>query len=140
LLFLKNNNIFVKKNKMTVEGKIYKIFDTVNVSEKFSKKDFVLEINNNQAYVQKVLFTLVMDKIDLLDGIEEGNDVEVNYQLNGKEWISPNGEVKFFNTLSVLGIQLKDLSSSQNNFNQNELRTRVEIDNQNKNVDDDMPF
>jgi hypothetical protein len=137
---LKNNNIFVKKNKMTVEGKIYKIFDTVNVSEKFSKKDFVLEINNNQAYVQKVLFTLVMDKIDLLDGIEEGNDVEVNYQLNGKEWISPNGEVKFFNTLSVLGIQLKDLSSSQNNFNQNELRTRVEIDNQNKNVDDDMPF
>ncbi len=140
MLFLKNNNIFVKKNKMTVEGKIYKIFDTVNVSEKFSKKDFVLEINNNQAYVQKVLFTLVMDKIDLLDGIEEGNDVEVNYQLNGKEWISPNGEVKFFNTLSVLGIQLKDLSSSQNNFNQNELRTRVEIDNQNKNVDDDMPF
>ena len=125
---------------MTVEGKIYKIFDTVNVSEKFSKKDFVLEINNNQAYVQKVLFTLIMDKVDLLEGIEEGNDVEVNYQLNGKEWISPNGEVKFFNTLSVSGIQLKDLSAPQNNFNQNELRTRVEIDNQNKNVDDDMPF
>jgi len=108
---------------MTVEGKIYKIFDTVNVSEKFSKKEFVLEINNNQAYVQKVLFTLIMDKVDLLDGIEEGNDVEVNYQLNGKEWISPNGEVKFFNTLSVSGIQLKDLTTPQNNFNQNELRT-----------------
>jgi hypothetical protein len=122
---------------MTTEGKVYKIFDTINVSEKFSKREFALEINNNQAYVQRVLFTLTKDNIDLLDGIEEGNDVVVDYQLNGKEWVSPSGEVKFFNTLLVTGLQLKGASNSQSNFNENELRTRVEDDSKSN---DDMPF
>ena len=42
-----------------VTGKIYQINETQQITEKFSKREFVLELSNNPAYVEKVLFTLM---------------------------------------------------------------------------------
>jgi hypothetical protein len=30
-----------------------------------------------------------------------GDEVEVSFNLNGREWVNPKGESKFFNTLDV---------------------------------------
>ena len=81
-------------------GKIYQINETQQITEKFSKREFVLELSNNPAYVEKVLFTLTRDKIDSINEYKVGDTINVKYNLKGREWTSPQGDVKFFNTFS----------------------------------------
>jgi len=74
------------------------IGQTVNVSEKFSKRDIVVT-DTTSLYPQDILFQFTQDKCALLDLYMEGQQVEVSFNLRGREWTSPQGEVKYFNTL-----------------------------------------
>lgn len=127
---------------MEEKGKFYKIKDTQVISEKFKKREFVLEVSNNPAYVQKVLFQLTQDKVDMIEGFNEGDEVKVYFNLQGKEWTSPKGEVKFFNTLDVWKLEsLNETGGSNNNstHNDEELTTKVDL-NSPVEDDDDLPF
>lgn len=120
--------------KMKAKGTIYKINETQNISEKFKKRDFVLEIKNNEAYVQKVMFTLILDKVDAINSYSVGDSVEVDFDLQGKEWTSPDGTVKFFNTLSVKQIDKSNESTAE--ANSENINERVEV----QSKGDDLPF
>jgi hypothetical protein len=73
--------------------------ETQVISEKFSKREFVIETTDQ--YPQLVMFQLTQDKCNLLDGFGIGNQLEVSFNLRGREWTSPAGEVKYFNTLEA---------------------------------------
>jgi hypothetical protein len=121
---------------LSVTGKIYQIQDIQKINDTFSKREFVLELtNDDQVYVQKVSFSLLRDKVNLIDGIEKGQEVEVKFYLNGRDWTSPQGEVKFFNTLDAQEVVLLDTSNKETNNNQNYLNQVVS-----KDSDDDLPF
>jgi hypothetical protein len=81
-------------------GTVKFIGDTVKVSEKFSKRDLVVS-DGNAMYPQVISFQVTQDKCDLLDTIMEGQEVEVSFNLRGREWTSPQGETKYFNTLEA---------------------------------------
>ena len=83
-----------------LEGTIKFIGDTTQVSEKFSKRDLVVS-DTSSMYPQDILFQVVQDKCVLLDTFMEGQTVEVSFNLKGREWVSPQGEVKYFNTLEA---------------------------------------
>lgn len=78
--------------------------DTVQVSEKFSKREFVLT-DNSSMYPQDILFQLTQDKCSLIDAFNPQDQVEVSFNLRGREWTSPQGEVKYFNTLEAWRIE-----------------------------------
>lgn len=82
-------------------GKVYAISETKVVSERFSKREFVLEIADNPKYPQHVAFEFTGDRCAVLDDFSVGDRVRVEFQLRGREWRSPSGEVKYFNTLSA---------------------------------------
>lgn len=82
-------------------GTIYKVFETKQVSERFTKREFVLTIDPGSKYPQTVLFQLTGDRCSQLDGFNEGDEVSIEYSLRGREWSSPKGETKYFNTLDV---------------------------------------
>lgn len=127
---------------MKTKGVIYRIDEIQNISEKFRKRDFVLEIKNNEAYVQKVLFTLIMDKVDEIEGFTNGDEIEVDFNLQGKEWTSPSGEVKFFNTLSAYKLEKVSTNNSQT-YTQEDLTQRADLNQINttsSDSDDDLPF
>lgn len=86
---------------MNVTGKLHIKSDTVNVSDKFTKRDFVLMISDNPQYPQYVAFQFAQDKCALLDLVETGQDVAVDFNLKGRAWTSPQGETKYFNTLEA---------------------------------------
>lgn len=86
---------------MTVSGLVKKIFETKQVSERFSKREFVVEVADNPRYPQLVLFEATNERCAVLDSASEGDTVSIDFELRGREWKSPNGEVKYFNTLSV---------------------------------------
>lgn len=73
---------------------------TVQVSEKFSKREFVVT-ESSSMYPQDIMFQLTQDKCSLLDGYNVNDQIEVSFNLRGREWTSPQGEVKYFNSLDA---------------------------------------
>jgi hypothetical protein len=86
---------------MTTRGRVYKKFDAQQVTDRFRKREFVLELTDNPRYPQMVMFQLTGDRCEQLDDIEVDDQVEVEFSLRGREWTSPSGDVKYFNSLDV---------------------------------------
>lgn len=96
---------------MEITGKLHKVFDTLQVSEKFTKRDFVIELSDNSQYPQYISLQLTQDKVSLVDNIAEGTELVVSINLRGRAWTSPQGEVKYFNTLEAWRIQVANGSA-----------------------------
>jgi hypothetical protein len=73
-------------------------------SEKFSTRQFVVKIMDDK-YEQLISFELVNDRTDLIDAFGVGEEITVSFNLKGREWTSPQGEVKYFNTLEAWKVQ-----------------------------------
>jgi hypothetical protein len=85
-------------------GKLHTIFDTKQISDRFSKREFVVELSDSK-YPQTVLFQLTGDRCGLLDQLSVGDQVRVEFSLRGREWRSPSGELKYFNSLDVWKVE-----------------------------------
>ena len=81
-------------------GKMYKIFETKQITERFTKREFVMEVEDGK-YPQHVIFQMTGDRCGNLDSFNEGDEVKVEFNLRGREWTSPKGEVRYFNSLDV---------------------------------------
>lgn len=85
---------------MNYKGTIKAIMNEQKISEKFKKREFVLT-DNAASYPQTIIFELTNDRCALLDTFKEGQEVEIDFQLKGREWKNPQGEIKYFNTLQA---------------------------------------
>lgn len=74
--------------------------DTQNVSDKFRKREFVVSDNDAQ-YPQVIQFELTQDRCSLLDGYNVGDEVQVTFNIRGREWASPQGDVRYFVSLNA---------------------------------------
>jgi len=90
---------------MEATGKLHTIYETKQVSERFTKREFVVELADNPKYPQVVLFQLTGDRVSQLDDMKVGDQVRIEFSLRGREWKSPKGEVKYFNSLDVWKIE-----------------------------------
>jgi len=90
---------------METTGRLHTIFETKQVSERFTKREFVVELADNPKYPQVVLFQLTGDRVSQLDDMKVGDQVRIEFSLRGREWKSPKGEVKYFNSLDVWKIE-----------------------------------
>lgn len=91
---------------MEVSGKLMVINATQVISEKFSKRTFVVETSDQ--YPQQIELQLTQDKCDYLDQYSLGEQVNVSINIRGRAWTNPAGEVKYFNTLEAWKIQRLD--------------------------------
>src|SRR6476661_8022008 len=85
---------------MEVIGTLKEKYDTQKVSDKFSKREFVLTTEANTPYPQHVSFQVTQDKCEVLDRYKIGDEIQVHFNLRGREWNGPQG-VKYFNTLEA---------------------------------------
>lgn len=85
------------------EGKIIAITETTQVSDKFKKREIVLQ--DESSYPQTICFQLAQDKCELANPLIIGQMATVHYNLRGKSWTNPQGETKYFNTLDVWKIE-----------------------------------
>jgi len=90
---------------MDVIGIIKKIGFTEKVSESFQKRDLVITDNSSSKYPQHLSFQLTQTRCDVLDGFGLGDEVRVHFNLRGREWQSPAGEIKYFNQLEAWKIE-----------------------------------
>ena len=82
---------------MEITGKIKVITPIVQVSASFKKCELV--VTTEEQYPQHIQIDFVQDKTDLLNGFYPGEQAKVSINLRGREWVSPQGETKYFNTI-----------------------------------------
>ncbi len=82
-------------------GSIYAVFEAKKITERFTKREFVVQMADNPEYPQHVLFQLTGDRCQALDDFKKGDEVRVEFSLRGREWTSPKNEVRYFNSLDV---------------------------------------
>ena len=90
----------------TATGKLVVKNDTAQVSGKFKKRTIVLAIVDGN-FTEEVEFELTQERVTLIEPFRIGDELEVNYNLRGKKWVSPkDGIAKYFNTLAVWRVTL----------------------------------
>lgn len=93
---------------MIVEGQLHLKLATQQISDKFSKREFILKTELSSQYPQLVKFELTQDNCSLLDKVSEGDILSVDFNLRGREYKNKNtAEVGYFNTLVAWKIDRK---------------------------------
>jgi len=82
---------------MEVIGKIKMIGATQDVSASFKKRELV--VTTEEQYPQHIMVEFTQAKVDDLNSYEVGQDVKVHINLRGREWVNPQGETKYFNSI-----------------------------------------
>ena len=86
-----------------VNGRLLEVFDEQQISEKFRKREFVLEVQDGQ-YPEQIKFQLVMDKTSLIDAYPVGTEVKVSFNLRGRGY-NKNGQMMYFTNLEAWRIE-----------------------------------
>ncbi|WP_439883061.1 DUF3127 domain-containing protein [Pontibacter sp. MBLB2868] len=94
-----------------IQGKLYEAFEEQQISDKFKKREFVLEIPDG-SYTQYVKFQLTQDKCSLLDSFKNGDELKVTFNLTGKPF-TKNGQTMYFTNLQAWRIEA---AAAGNNF------------------------
>ena len=69
------------------------------VTEKGTFKSRNVVVTTEEQYPQHISVQFVQDKVGLLDTFTEGQKVKVSINLCGREWVNPQGESVYFNTI-----------------------------------------
>jgi len=94
---------------MEVQGKIKMIGEVQTFgSNGFRKRELV--VTTEEQYPQHIMVEFVQDKCDLLNNHQVGQNVKVNINLRGREWVNPQGETKYFN--SIQGWRIENLQEA----------------------------
>lgn len=121
---------------LSFKGNIKLIYDTVQVSDRFKKREFVIT-ETNSPYPQEVIFQLSQEKVDLINEYKVGEEVEVNFNLRGRAWTNPkDGVTRYFNSLEAWKIARVGSTVTANTSSPKE----EEFVPQMNAIDDDLPF
>lgn len=82
---------------MEVIGVIKVIGATLEVSASYKKRELV--ISTEEQYPQSIAIEFPQDKGSLLDFYEVGQKVKVHINIGGREWVNPQQETKYFNSV-----------------------------------------
>jgi len=97
---------------MEVQGRIKVIGETQTFGANgFRKREVVL--TTEEQYPQHIMVEFVQDKTDLLNNYQVGQQVKININLRGREWVNPQGETKYFN--SIQGWRIEALQADSSN-------------------------
>jgi hypothetical protein len=100
---------------MEVQGRIKMIDETKTYGNNgFRKREVV--VTTEEQYPQHILVEFVQDKCDLLNTYKEGQMVKISINLRGREWVNPQGETKYFNSIQGWRIESVDQGANAENM------------------------
>ena len=92
---------------LEITGKLLVKYDTQVVSDRFKKREFVLELAeeiNGNVYTNYAKMQLVQNKCELIDRFNEGDMVKVSFNIKGNRW-ERDGKVNFITNLDAWRIE-----------------------------------
>lgn len=122
---------------MELQGKIKMIDETKTFGTNgFRKRELV--VTTDEQYPQHIMVEFVQDKCDLLNNFGTGQEVKVSINLRGREWVNPQGETKYFN--SIQGWRIEAVQASAEGGNVPPMDTFEPANNLREEDHDDLPF
>lgn len=117
---------------MNIEGKLIVKKETQTFgSNGFTKREFVIE-TLDENYPQKIQIELVQDKCTELDAFNLNENIDVHFNLRGREWVNPQGETKYFNSLQAWRIEGDPIVQP--------VQKEKKVESLKEEEEDDMPF
>lgn len=105
---------------LEVSGKLLVKYDTQQVSEKFKKREFVIELAeeiNGNIYTNFAKMQLVQNKCDIIDRFKEGDQIKVSFNIKGNRW-ERDGKVNYITNLDAWRIEAAGAATGGNMSNQ----------------------
>ncbi|MBN2699279.1 MAG: DUF3127 domain-containing protein [Bacteroidales bacterium] len=91
-----------------VTGIIKEIFETQHVSDRFRKREFVIEIrestNTGTEFVDYIKFQATQERCALLDQLKTNDPVKIGFNLRGRKW-EKDGRISYFTNLDAWRIE-----------------------------------
>jgi hypothetical protein len=124
-----------------VTGKLIAKYETVQRSEKFRTREFVIETTEDiggRIINNYIKFQSVQDRTSLVDRFNTGDTIKVHFNIKGSKW-EKNGQVNYITNLDAwrienVNMQTQDNSQSAGN---NSYSTTA---NASADIPDDLPF
>ena len=125
---------------MEVQGIIKQVGETQTFGGNgFRKREVV--ITTEEQYPQPIMVEFVQDKCDLLNSYKAGQQVKISINLRGREWINPQGETKYFNSIQGWRIEALQAGSTDGSLPPVPPMDAFEpAGNLNEDDHDDLPF
>ena len=91
-------------------GNLIQIDPVVEVSDKFKKREFIVEEVNekDEKYNDYHRFQLTQDRCDKIDAAKVGDKIKVSFELKGRKW-EKDGKVSYFTTLEAWKIDVEQV-------------------------------
>jgi hypothetical protein len=125
---------------MEIQGKVKFIGETQTFGANgFRKRELV--ITTEEQYPQHIMVEFVQDKTDLLNNYQIGQNVKISINLRGREWVNPQGETKYFN--SIQGWRIENLQQDNQTGDMPPIPPAdafEPVENVNEDDLDDLPF
>jgi hypothetical protein len=124
---------------MEILGRVKVINPEQQVSATFKKRELV--VTTDEQYPQHIMIEFTQDKTALLDAYAPGEQVKVSINLRGREWVNPQGETKYFNSIQGWRIEKMQPEAPQGNVAPMPAADAFEpASNFNEEEHDDLPF
>jgi len=89
-----------------ITGKLIDKFETQTVSDKFKKREFVVEYreNPNLSFTEMIKFQLTQERCGLIDSIALNQEIKVAFNIKGRRW-EKDGTVNYFTNLEAWKVE-----------------------------------
>ena len=90
-----------------ITGKVIDVLPVNQVSDKFRKREFVVEKKETggaAVFVDYIKFQLVQDKCDLINESFLGEEIKIWFNLKGNKW-ERDGKINYFTNLDAWKIE-----------------------------------
>ena len=90
-----------------ISGKVIDIFPVNQVSDKFRKREFVIEKKDTggaAVFIDYIKFQLVQDKCDLINESFLNEEIKIWFNLKGNKW-ERDGKINYFTNLDAWKIE-----------------------------------
>jgi hypothetical protein len=118
-----------------INGKVILKDDTQQISDRFKKREFVIEVENerNSDWNDFIKFQLTQDRCDLLETVSVNENIKVSFNIKGRKW-EKDGKVNYFSNLEAWRIEKMQAAAAAEmpEFNAADMPPAPE--------EDDLPF
>lgn len=127
-----------------LEGKLIAKYDTVQRTETFKTREFVVESSedvNGRVFTNYAKFQCTQDRTQIIDRFNMGDSVKVTFNIRGSKW-ERDGKVNYITNLDAWRIEAAGMPSQPSMPQQSQPQassTMPPMDNSGA-ADDDLPF
>lgn len=83
----------------TIKGILKEKFDTVEINDRFKKREYVIEVTNGD-YTEVIKMQLTNDNCSKIDSYSVGDEFITNFNIRGRAW-EKDGKTSYFTNLEA---------------------------------------